>query len=134
MCRWQIQVSEYCARRRPAHLRCTQCSILLHLIAIYFILCICLWQISKIQTCVCVVVGPGFVSTSPTSMGSRASHPAGPHFPKKRLIGREVSTQFAQQFVTAPPLLSCVVWSHHQVCYGARDRTTLLRVPLLYRK
>ena len=29
--RWQVQVSVYCARRIPAHLRCTQCSILLHL-------------------------------------------------------------------------------------------------------
>ena len=32
LCRWQIQVSVYCARRIPAHLRCTQCSILLHTI------------------------------------------------------------------------------------------------------
>ena len=33
----QIHVSVYCARRIPAHLRCTQCSILLHLIGIYFL-------------------------------------------------------------------------------------------------
>ena len=31
LCRWQVQVSVYCAWRIPAHLRCTQCSILLHL-------------------------------------------------------------------------------------------------------
>ena len=30
-----------------------------------FLPCICLWQISQIQTCLCVVIGPGFVSTSP---------------------------------------------------------------------
>ena len=28
LCRWQVQVSVYCARRIPAHLRCTQCSTL----------------------------------------------------------------------------------------------------------
>ena len=50
LCRWQVQVSVYCAWRIPAHLRCTQCSILLHLIYICFLTCICLWQISQIQT------------------------------------------------------------------------------------
>ena len=38
----------YCAWRIPAHLRCTQCSILLHLMDICFLTCICLWQISHI--------------------------------------------------------------------------------------
>ena len=33
----------------------------------FFLPCICLWQISPIQTCLCVVVGPGFFSTSPAS-------------------------------------------------------------------
>ena len=42
LCRWQIQVSVYCAWRIPAHLRCTQCSILLYLMDICFITCICL--------------------------------------------------------------------------------------------
>ena len=64
-CRWQVQVSVYCAWRIPAHLRCTQCSILLHLMDICFLTCICLWQISQIQT-------------SPTFVSSRASHPAWP--------------------------------------------------------
>ena len=49
LCRWQVQVSVYCASRIPAHLRFAQCSILLHLIDICFIPCICLWQISQIQ-------------------------------------------------------------------------------------
>ena len=31
---------------------------------ICFLPCICLWLISPIQTCLCVVVGPGFVCTS----------------------------------------------------------------------
>ena len=79
LCLWQVQVSVYCVWRIPAHLRCTQCSILLHLMEICFLHCICLWQISHIQTCLCVVVGPGFVSTSPAFMRSSASHPAGPH-------------------------------------------------------
>ena len=51
LCRWQVQVSVYCTWRIPAHLRCTQCSILWHLIDICFLPCICLWHISKIQTC-----------------------------------------------------------------------------------
>ena len=33
----------------------------------------------SIQTRLCDVVGPGFVSTSPAFMRSSASHPAGPH-------------------------------------------------------
>ena len=37
LCLWQVQVSVYCARRIPAHRRCTQCSILLHLIDICFL-------------------------------------------------------------------------------------------------
>ena len=79
LCRWQVQVSVYCDRRIPAHLRCTQCSILLHLIDICFLTCIFLWQISQIQTCLRVVVGPGLVSTSPAYMRSIASNLAGPH-------------------------------------------------------
>ena len=52
----------YCAWRIPAHLRCTQCSILLHLMDICFLTCICVWQISQIQTFLFKVVGPGLVS------------------------------------------------------------------------
>ena len=40
-----------------------------------------LWQIPQIQTCLCVFVGPGFVSTSPDFMRSSANHPSGPHGP-----------------------------------------------------
>ena len=79
LCRWQVQVSVYCAWRIPAHLRCTQCSILLHLMDICFLTCICLWQISQIQTFLFKFVGPGLVSTSPAFVSSSASHPAGPH-------------------------------------------------------
>ena len=117
MCRWQVQVSVYCAWRIPAHLRCTKCSILLHLMDICFLTCICLWQISHIQTFLFEVVGPGLVSTSPTFVSSSASHPAGPHgrhAHKTVNWGRGGSTQLAQQLesaVTAPPLVGCVVWS-----------------------
>ena len=114
----------YCAWRIPAHLRCTQCSILLHLMDICFLTCICLWQISQIQTFLFKVVGPGLVSTSPAFVSNSASHPAGPH---DRLAqkngksgphcwGRGGSTQFAQQLesaVTAPPLVGCVVGSQY---------------------
>ena len=105
----------YCAWRIPAHLRCTQCSILLHLMDICFLTCICLWQISQIQTFLFKVVGPGLVSTSPAFVSSSASHPAGPHGRHgKKTVNRGGSTQFAQQLettVTAPPLVGCVVWS-----------------------
>ena len=40
LCRWQVQVYVYCVWRIPAHLRCTQCSILLHLMDICFLTCI----------------------------------------------------------------------------------------------
>ena len=79
LCRWQVQVSVYCAWRIPAHLRCTQCSILLHLMDICFLTCICLWQISQIQTCLFKVLGPGLVSTSPAFVSSSASHQVCPH-------------------------------------------------------
>ena len=128
LCRWQVHVSIYCVRRIPAPFRRIQCSILLHHIYICFLPCICLWHISQIQTYLRVVVRPGFVSTSPAFMRSSASHPAGPfgRFAKKGISdpscwGREVSTQFTQQFaktvVTAPPLVGCVVWS--QLLSGA---------------
>ena len=77
LCRWQVQVSVYYAWWIPTHLRCTQCSIVLHLMDICLLTCICLWQIIAIQTCLCQVVGSGFVLTSPTLMKSGASHPAG---------------------------------------------------------
>ena len=122
LCRWQVQVSVYCAWRIPAHLRYTQCSILLHLLDICFLTCICLWQISQIQTFLFGVVGPGLVSTSPAFLRNSANHPAGPHWPacpkngksRPHCWGQGGSTQFAQQFefaVTAPPLVGCVVWS-----------------------
>ena len=107
----------YCAWRIPAHLRCTQCSILLHLMDICFLTCICLWQISQIQTFLFKVVGPGLVSTSPAFVSSSASHPAGPHGRHaQKTVNRGGSTQFAQQLettVTAPPLVGCVVWSQY---------------------
>ena len=104
LCCWQVQVFVYCVKRIPAHLWCTQCSILFHLIDICFLTSICLWQISQIQTCLCEVVGPELVSTSsPAYMRSIAIHPAGPHgwLAQKRLscphcCGREGSTQFVQ--------------------------------------
>ena len=88
MCRWQVRVSVYCARLIPAHLRCTQCSILWHLIDICFLTCICLWQISE-YSYLRVVVEPGLVSTSPAFMRSTASHPVGPHgrLAQKMVIG-----------------------------------------------
>ena len=123
----------YCAWRIPAHLRCTQCSILLHHMDICFLTCICLWQISQIQTFLFKVVGPGLVSTSPAFVSSSASHPAGPHGRHaQKTVNRAPiagggggSTQFAQQLettVTAPPLVGCVVWSHYFMLVSAIGR------------
>ena len=102
LCRWQVQVYVYCACRIPAHLRYTQCSIPLHLMDICFLTCVCLWQISQIQTFLFKVVGLGLVSTSPAFVSSSASHPAGPHAQKTEnratiAVGRGGLTQFAQQ-------------------------------------
>ena len=72
--RWQVQVNVYCDQRISAHLRwCIQCSLMLHLIVSGCITCICLWQISHIQTLSGVVVGPGLVSTSLPFMRSSDS-------------------------------------------------------------
>ena len=67
LCRWQVQVSVCCAWRLPAHLRCTQCSILLHLrlMDICFLTCICLWQVSQIQTFLFKVVFSKTVDRAP---------------------------------------------------------------------
>ena len=110
----------YCAWRIPAHLRCTQCSILLHLMDICFLTCICLWQISQIQTFLFKVVGPGLVSTSPAFVSSSTSRSAWPACPKNgksgpHCWGQGGSTQFAQQLksaVTTPPLVGCVIFDH----------------------
>ena len=122
LCRWQVQVSVYCAWRIPAHLRCTQCSILLHLMDICFLICICLWQISQIQTFLFGVVGPGLVSTSPAFVSNSANHTAGPHGRHaQKTVNRGGSTQFAQRFefaVTASPLVGCVVWSRQLFLNG----------------
>ena len=79
LCRWQVQVSGYCAWRISAHLRCTQCSILLHLMDICFLTCMCLSKISQIQTRLFNVIGPGLVSTSTVLVKSSDRYPAGPH-------------------------------------------------------
>ena len=65
------------------------------------------------------VVGPRLVSTSPSFVGSSASHPAGPRLPKignRAPIdgggrGRHNSHRVCQTAVTAPPLVGSVVWS-----------------------
>ena len=123
----------YCAWRIPAHLRCTQCSIMLHLMDICFLTCICLWQISQIQTCLFKVVGPGLVSTSPAFVSSSASHPAGLHGRHAQKIGWGGPTQFAQQLestVTAPPLVDCVVWSMNVLRTSHLKPNSIGRVPV----
>ena len=57
----------------PAHQRCTQYSILLHLMDICFLTCICLRQISQVKTFLGFVVRPELVLTSPAFMRSSSS-------------------------------------------------------------
>ena len=77
LCRWQVHVSVYCAWWIPAHLRCTHCSIQLHLIMyICFLQCICLWEISQIQTWLSDL---DLSLQHPLFMRSSASHPASQH-------------------------------------------------------
>ena len=77
------------------------------------------------------VVRPGLVSTSPAFVRSSASHVAGPHgqlaqktVNRAPIAGAGRSTQFAHQFVTAPPLVCSVVWSNEmsnlQYCHVFR--------------
>ena len=69
-CRWQVQVYVYCALRIPRHLRCTKFSILRKPYG-YLLSTVYLFMAdSQIQTCLCVVVGPGLVLTSPIFMRS----------------------------------------------------------------
>ena len=121
----------YGARQIHAHLRCTQCSIMLHLIDICFLTCIYPWQISEIQTFLCVVAGPGLVSKSPAFMMNIASHLAGLH---GRLAltngnrspiawgewGRHNLHRVCQIDVTAPPF----------VCYVSSTACRLCRLEL----
>ena len=111
LCRWQVQVSVYCAWRIPAHLRCTQCSILLHLMADItnpdFLVQCCLTWIDLDITRFCEQQRqPSSGSARPACQKNGKS---GPH-----CWERGGSTQFAQQLesaVTAPPLICYVVWS-----------------------
>ena len=64
-----------------------------------------------------LVIGPGFVSTSPTFVRSSANHQNGrlaKTVYRAPLLGAGVFDTISQQFmtvVTAPPLVGCVVWS-----------------------
>ena len=79
LCRWQVQVSVYCAWRIPAHLRCTQCSILLDLMDICFLtFCLFMADITNPDLYLFKVVGSGLVLTSPAFVSSSASGSACP--------------------------------------------------------
>ena len=135
LCRWQVQVSVYCAWRISAHLRCTQCSILLHLMDICFLTCICLWQISQIQTFLFKVVGPGLVSTSPAFVSSSASHPAGPQKNGKsgpHCWGRGGSTQFAQQLESADHSFLTIHAKYLKVLSKIIGGNYIINIPCFY--
>ena len=79
-----------------------------------------MWQLSQIHTCLCVVVGPGLVSTSPDFMRSINSHPAGPHGRLAQngnrshiagAAGVDNLHRVCQTAVTAPLRVGCVVLS-----------------------
>ena len=116
----------YCRCFICVQFRWTQC-VWLHLIEVccFFI---CLWQRSQIHmtgACLFVcVVGPGFDSTSPAFVGSRASHAAGSdgRLAQKRnrapISGdRVVLTQFVQMSVAFQPRSGCVFLEHLSCIY-----------------
>ena len=67
---------------------------------------ICILCYADTHTYLCVVGGPGFVSTSSAFMKSSAIHPSGPHgrLAPKTVNLDDISTQFVRQFV--PPCSS----------------------------
>ena len=94
------------------------CTSELHLMDTCFLTCICLWQISQIQTLLFKVVGHGLVSTSPAFVSSSANHSAGPHDRHaQKTINRAPIAAGGKvrhnlqlvSAVTAPPLVGCVV-------------------------
>ena len=119
----------YCAWRIPAHLRCTQCSILLHLMDICFLTCICLWQISQIQTFLFRVVGPGLVSTSPAFVS--ASHPAGPHGRHAQKTVNRAPTNINPKNLELAPPQSVTATRLDQLVYRPNYCIQIFRLSLL---
>ena len=85
-------------------------------------------KFSQSQACLCVFVGPGFVSTSRAFMRSSASHPTGPHgrLAQKRKIEHPLLWAggfgtFLQHFVSAVTVssLCCMELNlfHHNSCF-----------------
>ena len=120
LCRWQVQVSVYCAGCKHAHLRCTrvQSCCTLSIAASYHVFVYGRYHKSRI---VCVWFGPGFVSTSPVIMRS-ASHrvcmadlsKTGKSAPNSGAGGFDTIAQQFVTAVTAPLLVGCVVWSQRE--------------------
>ena len=78
---------------------------------IWFLPHISLWQISQIQACLRVVVGPGLVSTSSAFM--RGSHPASAWTGGVDTI----CTAVCKTTVTALRRVCCVVWCLNNIVY-----------------
>ena len=101
LCRWQVQLSIYCAWRIPAQFFMADISIL------DLFVCGC-------RTWICLDITRLYEEQRQQSSGSEwpacpKNGKSGPH-----CWGREVLTQFVQQLVTAvtaPPLVGCVVWN-----------------------
>ena len=98
--------SVYCATWMGAHLRYTQCWVLLHLDT-YFLVCICLLQISQIQICLGAFVGPG-LDTRITKRRLRMAS-----FPKKTIAGGGMSRRSLQclAILTFQPLRASYFWT-----------------------
>ena len=115
---------------------CTQCSVLLHIIEICFLPCICLWQISNPD---CIVVGPGFVSTSPAFMRNSASYPASPHGRRvhktvnRAPIAGDWRGQHNLHSSLQPALVGGVLWSPSSIssrlAYSTSINKLFLKIP-----
>ena len=106
LCRWHIHVSVYWSTLICRHLKCTQCSEWLHLTDICFLLT-SLLQISQIQTCVCVCLGPGFGALGRPAQKTVETCP--------HCWGQEGWVQFLLHWaVTVQPHVACAVWTNIQ--------------------
>ena len=106
LCRWQVQVSVYCARRIPAYLKCSQCSILLHLIDFCFLPYICLWQILQIQTSLCLTWI--CLDISPAFCEEQRQLSSGSSLPRKVNRGHIAGVgRFRHHFNSSLPKLLC---------------------------
>ena len=121
LCRWQVHVSVYCARRIPAHLWCTQCSI--DICFLPYVLFMADIANPDLFVCGCgtwiyLDIPRFYEEQRQPSSGSACPNCSKNGKSGQQYWGREVSIQFSRQFVTAvkcPSLVGCVAVSLYTI-------------------